>query len=894
MDDERQHLSELLQIYQRRLRGLEKQAATLGVYTPPYVQTEIEDIQAAIAQLETDLSQPALDRSAFPPQIAPAQGAAAHPPRQLPPTNNLPAPLTTLVGREREVAAACTLLRQSSIRLLTLTGPPGVGKTRLGLQVAAELRDTFTDGVIFVALEPIRDPDLVISTIAQALSMREVGSQPLIESLKIYLRDKQLLLLLDNCEQVVSAAPRVADVLATAPRLKVLATSRAVLHLSGERSFFVLPLPLPDPRALPSPDQLARSASVQLFIERAQAIQPEFQVTAANAAAVAAICIRLEGLPLAIELAAAHIRMLAPQAMLGRLASRLTLLTGGAHDLPAHQQTLRATIDWSYELLQPAEQVLFRRLAVFVGGHTLPAVEAICNAECDLALDILDGLQSLLDKSLLDQREGPDGEPRFMMLETIREYALERLAERGEAELLRRRHTSYYLRLSEEAEPKLHGAEQGVWLDRLEVEHDNLRAALAWSPSAQGNVEIRLQLAGALWPFWRLRGYLSEGRDWLTRLLALVQGSGVSASVQGKALHGAGTLASNQSDYAQALVLCRQSLALFRGINDKRGMALALDELGFVAQQQGDYERARALHEESLDLFRELEEKLGIAEALNLLGRVARDQGDYPRAATLYQESLVLFRELGDRGNIALALNSLGLIEWMKGDYAAARARFEHSLALCQELGDKSGIADTLNHLGLVAREQGDYAAARARFEHSLAVQREQGRTVGIASSLHDLGTVARQQGDYRQAHVLLEESLALFRTLGDKGGVALVVSNLGQLAQDEGDFRRAAGLYKESLDLYSELGNNHLIAWCLEELAGLAQARGQPEQAVRLSGAAGMLCEVASVPPPSTAEHTIAAARAQLGETTFAAAWAAGRAMTLEQAIAEALDDGN
>jgi predicted ATPase len=450
--------------------------------------------------------------------------------------------------------------------------------------------------------------------------VREAGSQPLAESLKAYLRDKQLLLLLDNCEQLVSAAPRVADVLATAPRLKVLATSRALLRLSGERSFLVLPLALPDPGASPSPDQLTRSASVRLFIERAQAAQPGFQLTAANAAAVAAICMRLEGLPLAIVLAAARIQLLAPQAMLGRLASRLTLLTGGARDLPAHQQTLRATIDWSYELLQPAEQALFRRLAIFVGGHTLPAVEIVCNVEGDLALDVLDGLQSLLDKSLLYQREDPDGEPRFMMLETSRDYALERLEISGEAAAVRRRHADYYLALAEAAEPQLGGPQQVTWLNRLEVEHDNLRAALAWSKATEGGAELGLRLAAAVFGFWWKRGHMLEGRHWLQELLAQPEAAKPTVA-RARALRVAGSLVAMQDDGKQATALYEESLALSRNLSDQHGIAVSLHLLGELALGQGDQERGVALSEQALALLRDLGDRQGMAWVLDDLAR---------------------------------------------------------------------------------------------------------------------------------------------------------------------------------------------------------------------------------------------------------------------------------
>jgi len=623
---------------------------------------------------------------------------------------NLPVQPTSLIGRERELAAACAALRQLDVRLLTLTGAAGTGKTRLGLQMAAELIDDFADGVFFVSLTPIRDPELVMPAIAHPLDVKEMGGQSLSESLRHHLHDKQLLLMLDNFEQVAAAAPLVADLLATCPHLKILITSREALHLRGEQEFPVPPLALPDPRHLPSIERLTQYEALRLFIERAQAVKPDFQVTNVTAPAVAEICARLDGLPLAIELAAARIKLFPPQALLARLNRRLALLTGGPRDLPARQQTLRNTIDWSYDLLNPDEQTLFARLAVFMGGRTLEAAEAVCNAASDLGLAVLDGLASLVDKHLVYRDEGSNGEPRFMMLETIWEYALERLEARGEAAELQHQHASYYLALAEGAVAHLSGPQQDVWLERLEVEHDNLRAALAWAFEGE-QAETLVRFGAALWRFWEMRGHFTEGRTWLERVLEKSRGTAVALRAQ--AFTGAGTIAWHQGDYARAIEFHEAALRLYRELGDKHGIAFTLNNLGAQALVQGDYAQAAPLFEEGLAIARELGDRRLNAYMVHNLAEVARHQGDYTRAAPLYAESLALVQELGDRWGIAINLAWLGTVTRYQGNYAHATALLMEGLTLCQALGDKERIAECLEGLaGLAgAQEQAERAA---------------------------------------------------------------------------------------------------------------------------------------------------------------------------------------
>ena len=766
--------------------------------------------------------------------------------------NNLPVQPTPFIGREKEVAAVEHLLQREEVRLVTLTGPGGVGKTRLGLQVAAELADRFADGVVFVNLALTSDPTLVVPTIAQVLCIPEVAGQTLLERLKEQLRQKQVLLLLDNFEQVVSAAVQVADLLSDCPQLKVLVTSRETLHVQAEHEFAVPPLTLPDLIHLPGLAALSLYEAVALFLERAQATKPDFQLTPTNARAIAEICACLDGLPLAIGLAAARIKLLPPQALLARLGQRLAVLTSGARDVPARQQTLRNTIEWSYDLLDAQEQRLFRRLAVFVGGGTPEAIEAVSTTAGDTDADVLEGIASLLDKSLLQRTERDGKEPHYVMLETIREYGLEALTSGGEAEATREAHAAYYLALAEQADPELSGPQQIIWFERLEREHDNLRAALSWfleQGSDGQNRELALRLSGALSQFWLLRGYVSEGRQWLER--ALDESRGVRSSVRAKALVGAGELATMQDDFGQAEALCGESLALYRELRDRRGSATSLSSLGYTALMRSNYAAARALEE----------------------------------------EALTLFREIGDRGGSVFALHPLATVLFYQGEYGRAHALLEESLVLSREIGGVKGIADSLMLLGLVLLLQGDLARAHARLEESLAVSREVGYRRNIGLSIFHLGAVALLQGDVALARSLLEESLVLFKEMGERGRIAEVFLGLGSISFSQGDYAVARTLMEESLEICRELDLKWDIAACLEGLAAVVAAQGEPVRAAWFMSAAQALREAIGMPLPSLLhamhEFTIASVHAQLGEQAFAVAWAEGRSMTLEQALA-------
>jgi predicted ATPase/class 3 adenylate cyclase/DNA-binding CsgD family transcriptional regulator len=808
------------------------------------------------------------------------------------PRHNLPPQPTALIGREWELKNICVLIDRPNVRLVTLTGPGGTGKTRLALQAAADLLDQFKDGAFFVALAPIRDAALVAPTLAQTLSIKEASDRSIVERIKEYLRDRQMLLVLDNFEQVIDAALLVRELLDTASELKILVTSRSTLRLAGEHEFAVPPLTLPDRAHLPAIERLLHYESIQLFVERTQAIRPSFALDAENAAVVAEVCQQLDGLPLAIELAAARSRLFAPQALLARLSRPLDLLTSGLRDAPTRHQTLRATIDWSYALLTPHEQAIFTQLAVFASGCTLAAAESVITLPDQLPTydGILNGLEALLDQNLLRLVEPAGEEPRLTMLEMIREYALDQLLASDQMPALRRRHAEYYLALAEQAATKLQGAEQGTWLRRLEADHENLRAALEWGQQIEP--ELALRLACALWRFWEMHGHLSAGRAWLRDILAA--NTGAPAVLLARAHHGAGLLANMQGDYPAAIAALEAAQALFTELGDREGLACVACSVGFVTWFQGDLAVAQAQLTRSAELYRAIGHTWGTADALHYLGHVVLDQGDTAGASALFAESLDLFRITGDQRNIALPLKDLGLIAKQQGDYATARALYEESLALSRAVKDIWHTSSTLTRLGVLARQQSDYAQAVTLYTESLELWRQLGEQSNIADTLNELGEVAHRQQNYAQATAFYQSSLALRRKVGNKREIASVLHNLGMVAQQQRDYERAAALFIEGLALNHELGYQPGLADCLVGFAAVAIGNGDPVHAARLLRAAGpyqgAMRSWWQPADRTNYEQTLAAARDLLGERKFARVWEAEPGLTFEQAIALAL----
>ena len=845
--------------------------------------------------------------------------------------SNLPLQLTTFIGRQAEITEITALLSaRSPSRLVTLTGPGGIGKTRLALQTAVGLLHLFPDGIWFVDLTSLSASELVPQTLASTLGIVEAEGQPVQETLIAYLRSKQVLIVLDNCEHLIQACAQLAEkILRSCARVQIVSTSREPLGISGEVNFRVPPLSLPQDQDRTSHTVMGHEA-VQLFIERARRIQPSFTLTEANALSLARICRHLDGMPLAIELAAARLTVLDVEQIAVRLDDRFHLLTSGSRTALPRHQTLRAVIDWSYDLLSGQERVLLRRLSIFAGGWTLEAAESVVGDHESLpAGNVLDLLAHLVDKSLVVDERQPGADVHYRMLETVRQYAHEKLVTSGEEAQVQQRHLEFFLGLAERAEARVRGHEQIEWLARLTNEHDNLRAALAGSLE-QKNAEAALLLAGALFPFWHIRGYISEGRRWLEAAMAVENQVDTlkHSPCRAKALLAHGVLAYVQGDRLTAQSTLEESLSIYRELNDRVGMGHVLHRLAAIPFWHGDYATARSLYEESLSIFQEAGDAWGIGNSLYGLARLARWEGNFKVAYSFFEESAAILRQVGDRQSLTRPLEYLAWEVWFQGDLERGRALLEESLSSYRALGAKSGLPHTLGWLSEMAVLRGDYATAQSLEEQALSFGRELGRKQDVAWSLGRLGEIYCRQGNFREARVYYEESKRLFEEMNDPAGgtgwvlrlmgrvayyegnyeqaaallteslalheqaydetlIFLTLLYLGDLARIQGDYDLAAEHYRRSLMLHRKRGAKMELADRLEGLAKIAGIQGQLKRATRLFGAAQALRDQLQSPqiPVEQADHdrNLNAVWAALGEEGFSAAWAEGQAMLMQ-----------
>ncbi|HEX7102287.1 MAG TPA: tetratricopeptide repeat protein [Nitrolancea sp.] len=788
------------------------------------------------------------DRAAL---IAAARGCGIDSSPALEPPTNLPRPLTSLIGRAGDIRNVCQFLQRPGVRLVTLTGPGGVGKTRLALEVAAEMRSAFPDGCYVVSLAALRAPDLVLATIAHTLGLADSRNEPPLTRLMTRLRDRRLLLVVDNFEHLLAAAPSVSDLLTGCPDLTVLATSRAPLALSGEQEFVVSPLTLPDSQQSMDLETVAQTPSAALLLERLPAIDPRFLRAEVNVAAITEICQRTEGLPLAIELAAARGRHLTLQELAARLERRLDVLTHGPRDLPARQQTLRDTIAWSYDLLAPQEQRLLRWLAVFAGGWTLEHAEELCRGDGGVPINVMDGLAALVDSSLVWFQRGSRG-GRYGMLETIREFAEEQLAVSGEEEAVRRRHATVMFAYAEQADRGLQSGDRPVWTRALAAEVDNVRAALRWLLD-RDETKRTLEFVGYLLWFWDAIGRGREGREWGEEALAKVNADPESWAYA-RASYATGQQAWAMGDLASASRLLTASVECFRALDDRRSLGQALDQLASTYLSKGDAVTARKL----------------------------------------FSESAELLEAVGDRWGYGLAVFMLGDAV-LHDDPNAARQCYEKSLAAFRELGDQFGIAISLTGLGGLAMHERDYATARAFFEEGLALRRAVGHPFNTGISLTSLGELARYEGDDERAMAYLEEGLALFRQVGDAERTAWTLYNLGLVRLHQGNDAEATSSLRESLALRFEQGNSAQIAQTVAGLAQVALTQGAAERAARLFGAVEAIRAAQNIATPAdedgeAEQRCRTRAQAVLGADAYAVAMAQGRRLSQAEAVQLAL----
>jgi predicted ATPase/DNA-binding CsgD family transcriptional regulator len=831
------------------------------------------------------------------------------------PSHTVPAALTPLIGRDEDISTVIALVGER--RLVTLAGAPGIGKTRLAGEVAAAVPG-FEDGRWFVDLARVADPVLLPRALAAALGVREEPGQPLNETLVAHLGGRSCLVVLDNCEHLVEAtAALVEELLRRCPALTILTTSRETLGITGETTWWVPPLAVPEPGTVDE-----AFGAVRLFCDRARAISPEFELTPASSAAIGEICRRLDGIALAIELAAARVDTMSPSQVAERLGDRFELLSVGSRTALPRHQTLRSALDWSYDLLSGPEQALLRRLSVFVGGWTADAAEDVCCGETIERADLVPLLARLVTKSLV-VRETAGGEPRFRLLETVRHYAADRLVEADEAFGIAARHATWCVWLAERGERQIHGVDHQAGVDTLEIEHDNVRAALRWALT-QGQTEVALRLAASMAMFWGVRGYLSEGREWLVAAARAPHGK--RSALHAATLWGGGFLASLASDYLAAQALVQEALAVAKEVGDVRGQGRSLFILGICAlfireegppaalpyfQQstafarqaddawclvcalagiawvrniQGDPTHARSLLAECLSVARKAQDKEALATSVHLLGLVAFRQGDLVTAEIVLTEAATLARTLGDVRLTAETVHSLGDVALRQNDLPRAQRLFDESLALARTIGTRSATVGAFCSLGEVARRRRDFTTARSYFTEAISIGWQLGGT--CAPALVGLSQVSVALGDPWAAEALLDQALAS-TTKADERAEAL--HQLGTLCRARGDLARARSLHDEAFRLWGELRDPLGMAQSLERFGGIAALEGSLEQAARLFGAASSLREGTDFPAPVADDRRwydsdLALIREGIPEG-FDLAWAEGQSMSAEEA---------
>ena len=808
--------------------------------------------------------------------------------------HNLPVQLTSFIGREAELVEVRRLL--GATRLLTLVGAGGAGKTRLALQAAGELVDDYPDGAWLVSLASLVDPGLMPQAILSALGLREEPQRELKDTLFESLAPKHALLILDNCEHLIDASAHLAeDLLRACPDLRLLATSREPLQCEGEVLWRVPSLSAPPGGGdhTRPPAELAGYEAVRLFLDRAGAADPRFALTTDNAAAVAEICWRLDGIPLALELAAARVRTMAVGEIAARLDDRFALLTSGRRTALPRHQTLEAAVDWSYHLLLESERAFLRRLSVFAGGWDLESAAFVCGTEGAQAATIADALSALADKSLVAVEPGEEG-ARYHLLETLREYAARRLGEAGESEAYTRRHAERYLGLAEESRGGLKGPGESRWLSRLEVDHDNLRLAFGWA--VDRDAMAAADVACALWWFWRIRGFWAEGREWFAQVIG--KGDALPREMRARLLGNAGDLALCQGRYAEAEAAMEAGLALYRDCGDQAGVANTLNRLGVVAGRRGDHPAAQAIFEQALQAGQTAADPDTVASIYHNLGQVAANQGDYRAGRAYLERALALQRELGNRSAVANGLSSLAVAAHEQGDYEAATRLYAESLAMTRELGFHYLTAQTLHNLGSLFQETGDLEAARRHLEQAIALREELGEADGLASSQSSLGAVLSALGDHEAARRLCEASVARLEELGAMRDLAYALAGLAEVLRAEGQPLPARGHFCRCLRVAAQISFPRPAEGALTGLAGIAEAAGEPGRAACLLGAAEALRKATGTTmAPGEAEEDplrLARLRAALGDECFQAAWDAGQAMSLDEAVTYALGEGS